>query len=54
MKSSALAALLLCAVLPLSGCVVFGASSSGGWFIFPGGLGLVLLVLFVLAMLRRR
>jgi hypothetical protein len=30
-----------------------GYSSRGGWFIWPGGLGLVLIVLLVLFMLRR-
>jgi FtsH-binding integral membrane protein len=38
----------------LTGCVVVGASSSGGWFIFPGGIGLILMILLVLFLLRRR
>ena len=38
----------------LSGCVVVGASSRGGFFIWPGGLGLVVLILVVLLVLRRR
>lgn len=46
------AALALCA--GLSGCVVVGASSRGGFFLWPGGLGLVLVIaLFVLLMRRR-
>ena len=38
----------------LSGCVVAGGSSRGGWFIWPGGFGLLLLILIVLFVLRRR
>ena len=38
----------------LSGCLVAGYSSRGGGFIWPGGLGLVVLVLVVLWLLRRR
>ncbi len=38
----------------LCGCVVVGASSRGGLFIWPGGLGLVLLILLVVLLLRRR
>lgn len=40
--------------LPLTGCIAFGYSSSGGWFIWPGGLGLLLLIAIVLMVLRRR
>ena len=35
-----------------SGCIAVGYTSSGGWFIWPGGLALVILVLFLL--MRRR
>ncbi len=38
----------------LSGCLVLGGSSRGGFFIFPGGLGLVVLILVVALLLRRR
>jgi hypothetical protein len=31
----------------LSGCVVAGWSSTGGGFVWPGGLGLVVIVLLV-------
>lgn len=38
-----------------SGCVVAGGYSSGrGWFIWPGGLGILLLVLVLFFLLRRR
>lgn len=40
--------------LPLSGCLVAGVSSGGGFFIWPGSIGLVLLVLLVVFILRRR
>ena len=38
----------------LTGCIMVGHSSGGGWFIWPGGLGLVLMVLLVLFIARRR
>ena len=38
----------------LSGCIVAGASSTGGWFIWPGGLGLVVVVLLAIFLLRGR
>ena len=38
----------------LTGCIVAGASSSGGWFIWPGGLGLVVIVIVAALLLRRR
>lgn len=39
-----------------SACIAVGGgySSSGGWFIWPGGLGLVLLLLFLFFFLRGR
>ncbi len=37
-----------------TGCVVVGYSSRGGWFLWPGGLGLVLLVLLLLFLFNRR
>ena len=42
------------ALVSLNGCVVVGASSRGGLFVWPGGLGLVVLILLVLLVLRRR
>lgn len=38
----------------LSGCVVVGASSSGRWFIWPGGLGFVLMIALFVFLLRRK
>jgi hypothetical protein len=43
---------LLC--VPLTGCIALGYSSGGGWFIWPGGLGLLLLIAIVLFILRQR
>jgi hypothetical protein len=40
--------------LALSGCLVAGVSSSGGFFIWPGSIGLLLLLLIVFFILRRR
>jgi uncharacterized integral membrane protein len=38
----------------LTGCVVVGGSSNGHWFIWPGGLGLLLMILLLVFLLRRR
>lgn len=48
----ALLGLISCSAL--SGCLVAGFSSSGGGFIWPGGLGLVFMLLVVLWFLLRR
>ena len=40
--------------VPLSGCLVVGGSSRGGFFIFPGSLGLIVLIVIVGLILRRR
>ena len=40
--------------LPLSGCIAVGYSSSGGWFLWPCGLGLLLLIAIAIFVLRRR
>jgi hypothetical protein len=45
------AALLLCGTL--TGCLVAGYSSGGGWFIWPGGLGLLVIVAVVIFLMRR-
>jgi len=37
----------------LSGCLVAGYRSGGGWFVWPGGFGLLMLVLVLLFFLRR-
>ena len=44
----------------LTGCIAVGYSRmggggmGGGWFMWPGGLGLVLVVVVILLLLRRR
>ncbi len=38
----------------LTGCVAVGYSSGGGWFVWPGGLGLILLLLLLFFVLRGR
>jgi hypothetical protein len=40
--------------LGLSGCLMVGYSSGGGWFVWPGGLGLLVVVLIVVFVMRRR
>ncbi|HLI77462.1 MAG TPA: hypothetical protein VKV02_10995 [Acidobacteriaceae bacterium] len=48
----ALVSLVFCG--SLSGCVVVGASSRGGFFIWPGGIGLLLILALLFFVLRRR
>ena len=38
----------------LTGCFVIGASSRGGFFIWPGGLGLLVIIVILALLLRRR
>jgi len=38
----------------LSGCLVAGYSSRGGGFIWPGGFGMVILVVVLWLLMRRR
>lgn len=38
----------------LSGCVMVGYSSRGGFFVWPGGIGLLLLLLLLWLLLRQR
>jgi uncharacterized integral membrane protein len=40
--------------LAQTGCIVAGYRSGGGWFIWPGGLGLLLIILVLLFLARRR
>jgi hypothetical protein len=49
-----LAAMALAFCAQLTGCVVVGGSSNGHWFIWPGGLGLLLMILLLVFLLRRR
>jgi hypothetical protein len=42
------------AMLGLSGCLMVGYSSGGGWIVWPGGLGLVVFVLLIIFLMRRR
>jgi hypothetical protein len=47
----ALAGMLLCA--PLTGCLVAGYTSEGGWWVWPGSLAITLVLLLVLLLSRR-
>ena len=42
------------ATLGLSGCLLAGYSSGGGWFIWPGSLGFLVVVLVIIILMRRR
>lgn len=54
MKHFSLRILLLLLALSQSSCIVAGYSSRGGWFVWPGGLGLLVVVAVVLLLLARR
>ena len=54
MRTTAIFLTAFCACTCLSGCLVVGASSSGGFFIWPGGIGLVIMILLVVWYFRRR
>ena len=41
-------------VLSQLSCAAVGYSSDGGWFVWPGGLGLIVLLIVVFLVLRRR
>ena len=49
-----LAGVGLLALSGMTGCVAVGYSSGGGWFVWPGGLGLLLLLLLLFFVLRGR
>ena len=51
MKRISLLALLLGSTQ--TACIAVGYSSRGGWFLWPGGLGLLVVVLLVVFLLRR-
>jgi hypothetical protein len=50
--ATSLAALL--ATLGFSGCMVAGYSSGGGWFVWPGSLGILVIILVIVLLMRRR
>lgn len=54
MKRLALLCSAMVACLPLSGCMVAGYSSRGGGFFFPGGLGLLVILVIAFLLFRRR
>lgn len=46
--------LLISACTTLTGCLVAGVSSGGGFFIWPGSLGLLVVLLIIFLIMRRR
>lgn len=46
--------LFLALSLSASSCVAVGYSSGGGWFVWPGGLGLLLVIIVIFLLVRRR
>ena len=51
MKRISLLALVL--AMTQTGCIAVGYSNRGGWFLWPGGLSLLVVVLLVAYLLRR-
>ncbi len=51
----AVATLALLAALPLTGCLMVGGySSGGGWFLWPGSFGFLIILLLLFFFLRGR
>jgi hypothetical protein len=43
--------LILCTAL--TGCLVFGYTSNGGWFVWPGSITLLIVIALIIWLLRR-
>ena len=54
MKKVILIIFTLLLALSFSSCVGVGYSSRGGWFVWPGGCGLLVIILLILFLSRRR
>lgn len=55
LTAAAIAALALFATLPLTGCLMVGGySSRGGWFLWPGSFGFLIVLLLLFFFLRGR
>jgi len=46
--------ILVFLALTQSACIGVGYSNRGGWFMWPGGLGLIVVVVLAVLFLRRR
>lgn len=54
-STAAVATLTLLATLPLTGCLMVGGySSRGGWFLWPGSFGFLIIILLLFFFLRGR
>ncbi len=53
MRRFAIPAFALWCLASLTGCLVMGASSNGGFFIWPGSLGLLVLLAILFFVFRR-
>ena len=51
MKANAI--LLGVLTLTQTSCIAVGYSSSGGWFLWPGGIGLLVILAVIFFLLRR-
>ncbi len=54
MKKVILITLTLLLTLSFTSCVGVGYSNRGGWFVWPGGCGLLVIILLIVFFMRRR
>ena len=54
MKRLLILAAAFLASTTLTGCIVIGASSRHGFFFFPRGIGLLIMILIIVAISRNR
>ena len=54
MKRGFVAGLLAAVAASQTACIAVGYRSGGGFFVWPGGLGLIVLIVIVVILLARR
>ena len=54
MKKAIFVFLTLLLTLSTSSCIGVGYSSRGGWFVWPGSCGLLVIILLIVFLTRRR
>ena len=54
MNKTIVVVMTLLLTLSMSACVGVGYSSRGGWFVWPGGCGLLVIILLIFFFMRRR
>jgi hypothetical protein len=54
LRDAAISGMALWICASMTGCLVVGGSSRGGFFIWPGSLGLLVVLVLIFALMRRR